>query len=327
VLNVDANNRGHLYTVYERCQSAAAIFDAVLTAARNGLPTQVPERNREHVRTLMDWLDLAIGTVRRYPRPRDGVPDPRSAPWRVREVENARHAIRVAVVAHSALTVFYGGDHESMATFSETVLGAGRYFQFSIRGQKIPVEKVRVFSLALVESLLKQSRGWLQAEDPLAYIAMQTRYIAADEAEEEASPADTVRLEDIVDTPNESAPAGVTLERIHAFDALKDEARRRGLHKVIIYIEMLESALAEGIGQREGYRGIHRWIRGQTGWNKFKASDVRRQFERLRDFAAEFMIRGVVSEASIMWFWETLHGGERGREHGTWTLKKPPREQ
>jgi hypothetical protein len=322
VLNVDVNNRKHLYIVYERCQSAAALFDQVLTAARNGFESQVEAPNREPVRTLMNWLDMAIGVMRRYPAPRDGRPDLRSARHRAAQVNHARHAIRVAHVAHIALTVFYGGDHESMALFTKTVLGAGRYFQFEIRGQEILVEKEPVFSLALVDSLLKRTKGWDSADDPLGYIADQTRHMAFDEADEQATPADTAPLDEIVGTPYESGEASVTVERVYSFDALKDEARRRGLLKVVAYIEGLEYASAEGI---TNYREAHRRARQQMGWNKFEASDIRRQFELLRDAAAGLVLRGVVSEASITWLWETFYEGERGREHGGWSFRRPPR--
>jgi hypothetical protein len=292
-----------------------------LTAARNGFEFQVAERNREHVRTLMDWLEIALGVMRRYPAPRDGRPNPQSADWRAREVNNARHAIRVAVLAHAALTVFFGGDPEIMALFSKAILGTGRYFQFKIRAQRIEVEKVPVFSLALVESLLKRTRGWNTADDPLAYIATQCRNMATDEAWKEAMPAQSAPLDEIVGTPDESGQGSV-VERVYTFDALKDEARRRRLLKVVAYIEGMELGFRQGIG----YREMHRWVRKQLGWNKFEASNVRRQFELLRDAAAGLLLRGAVSEANLTWFWETLHEGERGRAHGVWTLRRPARE-
>jgi hypothetical protein len=275
--------------------------------------------NQEHVRTLLAWLDTAITEMQRCPAPRDGKPDPRRAPVRVVQVNRAHLSIRTAVVTHAALAVFYN-DAESIPVFTETFLGAGRVWQIPVRGQRVRVEKAPVLSLALVQSVLQRARGWHDSDDPLAYIAAQCRYMARDQADEEAAPDNTVPLEEVVDTPAEAGASAVTVERVYSFDAFKDEARRRGLLKVIAYIEGVEAGLREGIG----YRDMHRWVRRRMGWNKFQAADVRRQFE-LRDAAVGLVLRGLVSEASVTWFWETLYAGERGRGRGAYAQRPQDR--
>jgi len=169
-----------------------------------------------------------------------------------------------------------------------------------------------VLTEALVDSLIKETKVWREAENPMAYIAQVARNIARKEAQGDAPETGTIPLDEIIDTPAESPEHGFSVERVYSFDALKDEARRRGDLEVLAYIEGLEAGLK------------HPQIRAQMGWNKFDASKIRGRFHRLRDAAAEYVTRSAISDGSRTAYFETFYEGEKGRRHGEWKHKDLP---
>jgi hypothetical protein len=134
--------------------------------AANGLG-QFSAQSAAHVSELIEWLDVAIASLQTVRPPRDGRPDPRTADQRIEQCAASQRAIQVAVLTHAALSVFYGDDSEVMARYARTILGSRQHFQFDIAGCCVLIEKIPVFSLALVDSLLKHSKGWRDATDPV----------------------------------------------------------------------------------------------------------------------------------------------------------------
>ncbi|MCX6628583.1 MAG: hypothetical protein NTW28_13240 [Candidatus Solibacter sp.] len=244
-----------------------------------------------------------------------------------------KHCVQVGMWVVAELAV-YDSDIEVLKDFSRRAFGPGTHWTYRIEGKSISVEKLPVLSQALVENHLHGWTGWQNADDPQAWIARVARDIANQRAWEEAPLAvrqrhadgtedvvPAVPLDEIAETPAESSEHGVTVERVYDFGALRDEALRRGDLDLAAYIDGMEAAAT----QTWDARAAHRQTRARLGWNKFKASDVRMRFQRLRDAAAVYVTRGhpAVSDASRNTFFETFYDGHRGLPHGEWKHKPP----
>jgi hypothetical protein len=303
---------------WNRCENRARVFLAAIAYARNQMYRRLPAHDQAQVYDLISLLEKVrkpltppiLCRLRLFPE------DPYE-----RLFNYQKRCQQVGIWAIAALAV-YDPDPEALKNSARLALGSGVYLSIKMGSQHLQVEKLPVLSRALVENHLRGWRDWRDAEDPQAWIAGVARSIAKrvaweeaplafpGEEEEEIVPA--VPLDDIVGTAAESSEVGATVERVYSFDALKDEARRRGDLEVLAYIEGLEAGLK------------HPQIRAQMGWNKFDASKIRGRFHRLRDAAAEYVTRGAISDASRTVFFETLHDGEKGREHGEWRHKDLP---
>src|ERR1039458_3616358 len=153
---VNVNDIRDLVTWWARCTDAARHFDEVRACALNGLAELTPP-DRERVLQLVAWLEAAIAALR------VALPgyelDPDTARERIEQCRARERCIRVAVVTHQALTVFYGGDAECLRLFARGALKMPTFLEFEMRGQRIPVETLPVFSRALVESLLEGAKA------------------------------------------------------------------------------------------------------------------------------------------------------------------------
>jgi hypothetical protein len=274
----------------ERRQRAAQHFDFVRTCALNGL-NELTIHDRERVERVIAWLEEAIAGLLG------------SGAW--------RWSIDLATLSHAALTVFYGGDSVCMVWFAGTALGSGTHWTFKMRGREIEVEKLPVFSRALVDDLLEVD--WRKVKEPMAYAARTAHNLAFKEAREDA-PAGDAPLESIAGTPAESSDYGTVTEVAFA------EGAREALEDDLKKIAEVDRDLATyGVLRLRGVK--HKKIRAQFGWTRSHAYNVqvrylRWQSTRGRKIAAahaERVERGAISSASCTTSYEILEGGTLGR--------------
>ena len=316
---VNVNSPADMKARWSHCERAAWVFRQVVKHAER---QDVRARAGPLAVRVDELIDLLKDQIAALSVCGGGVwLDPRTAKDRIAWCRHQHHAIRRSVAAHQELAV-YDQDIDSLQMFAAAMFGAGPW-TYKLSGTHLTVEKWTALAQAVVQE------RWKHADDPLAYVAKVSRTIAPKDAKVDApftlrnhttrGEEDTVPLDGIEGTPAEAGDAGVAVERVHSFDALRDEARRRGDLEVTAYIDGLEMATAQGLDPK----AAHRQTRKQMGWDKFAASKIRGRFYRLRDAAAGDVVRGAVSDASRNVFWETFYDGKKGREHGTWTHKKP----
>jgi hypothetical protein len=282
---------------WDYCDQLAKHFRRVREYAYRGVLRRAPQ-DTLYVYELIELLNHVISALEIPCGPIPG--QPKTIQDRVRWCEYQKRCKYVGVWSHAALAV-YEADVVSLRIFSRAVLGKDEHWPYYL-------------SRALVENHLRGWRDWRNSKDPQAYIARVARAIAEAEAKS-AAPLENVPLDEIINTPAESAELGVTVEPVHSFEALKDETRRRGDLEVLAYIEGLEART------HLGFKAAHREIRKQMGWDKFEASKIRGRFLRLRDAAAEYVTHGPISDASRTVVFEPFYEGEKGRWHGDWRHK------
>lgn len=297
-----------------RCGKFGQVFGAAIIYARRIL-RRLSVHDRAQVFELIELLEEVrkplvpplLGLVRLHPD------DPLE---RLFHLQN--RCIRVGNWAIAALAV-YDDDQRALRNFSGIVRTSEE-----------------ILARALVENHLRGWKDWRDPDkdgntrNPEAWIRSRAFEIAAEEAKSADAPDDTISRRDVfgrrrrtvslddeenpVDEVKFSEPG--TVERVYSFDGLKAAARRKRDADLVSYIEGWEDASDAGIKDQEK---AHRLIRLERGWNKFKASAVRRRFEKLKlragaDFVSELISSRPGCDASRTVYREVLFEGERGTE-------------
>jgi hypothetical protein len=156
----------------KRCKEAARHFECVRRYAVNGLPNPIPH-DRDRVRELIAWLETPLGELRRE------VFSPAQLSPYIAQCYARQRGLHLACLTQAALTVYYEGGTDCIKSFCRTLFGSAKHWP-SIRGEKLPykIEKLPVFTCALIDSLLQQTKGWREASEPVNYIVRQTHNMA-----------------------------------------------------------------------------------------------------------------------------------------------------
>jgi hypothetical protein len=285
-----------LMSWWDRCEKFAHDFWIISLYARYRMLRELSSQDRAQVQELVDLLDEARGLLAVHTKPLAELYDTQG--W----------YIRVGIWATAALAV-YDADKDALKNCTWLAFGNQTHLEFKMpNGQKISVEIWPVLSKALVENHLKGWKDWRNVKgDPQAYIARVARNIAWEQAQAEAAEANTIPLDEIAGTVAESSEAGITAERRfteRSLAALIDAARADP--DLASYVPLRVAGLK------------HKAARARLGWTKSHAYNVQVRYLRLRKklrecgTGAEYVERGVISDASRNTFYEVLEDGKLG---------------